>query len=219
MLTQQTLQFLADLKVNNNKPWFDENKKRYTAAKENFQQLVGAVLTELAGFDTSLAHLEVKNCVFRINRDVRFSTDKSPYKTNFGASFSAGGKKIATAGYYMHIMPGESFFGGGFYMPEAEDLKRIRQEIDYNFSEFQGIITEPNFVKQYGTLSVPEGMKLARPPKGYTPDNEAIEFLKLKGFIATKSFTDVEVTNKQWVAKVVSAAKALQPLIDFLNRR
>lgn len=219
MLTLETLNFLIDLKANNNKPWFDENKKRYTAAKENFHKLVGSVLTELAEFDTSLAHLEVKNCVFRINRDVRFSADKSPYKTNFGASFSAGGKKIATAGYYLHIMPGESFFGGGFYMPEAEDLKRIRQEIDYNFSEFQGIITHTDFIKQYGTLSVPEGMKLARPPKGYTPDNEAIEFLKLKGFIATKSFTDAEVTSAQLVNKVIPAAKALRPLIDFLNRR
>lgn len=218
MLAKHTLTFLSNLRENNNKPWFDENKKAYGLAKENFLELVASLLKAFAEFDSSLAHLEPKQCVFRINRDVRFSADKSPYKTNFGASFSAGGKKVATAGYYLHLMPGESFFGGGFYMPDAENLKRIRQEIDYGFQEFSGIIRQPSFKKQYGDLSVPAGMKLVRPPKGYDENNEAIEYLKLKGFIATKAIPDKQLLQQNFVEEIITSAKALKPLIDFLNR-
>jgi uncharacterized protein (TIGR02453 family) len=136
MLQSSTLQFLQSLQKNNNKPWFDENRKKYESAKENFAEFVEALINGIAAFDPTIQNLTAKNCMFRINRDVRFSKDKSPYKTNMGASISKGGKKINLAGYYFHCEPGKSFAAGGFYMPMAPELAKIRQEIDYNFKEW-----------------------------------------------------------------------------------
>ena len=218
MLQSSTVKFLKDLKRNNNKEWFDANRKRYEAAKEDFNNLVKAVIEKYSSKDEELASLQAKDCVFRINRDVRFSKDKSPYKTNMGASINRGGKKSIYAGYYFHLEPGESFVGGGLWMPEAENLKKVRQEIDYCFDEFRKIINNKKFKGTYGDLYTEEGVKLSRPPKGYNEDNPAVEFIKLKSFLSMQKITDTDLTDKNLAKKITTAFEVLQPMVKFINR-
>lgn len=218
MLQPSTLKFLKDLKRNNNKEWFDVNRKRYEVAKEDFNNLVKTIIEKYSSKDEELASLQVKDCVFRINRDVRFSKDKSPYKTNMGASINRGGKKSIYAGYYFHLEPGESFVGGGLWMPEAENLKKVRQEIDYCFDEFRKIINNKKFKDTYGDLYTEEGVKLSRPPKGYNEDNLAVEFIKLKSFLSMQKITDADLTDKNLVKKITTAFEVLRPMVKFINR-
>jgi uncharacterized protein (TIGR02453 family) len=218
MLQSSTVKFLKDLKKNNNKEWFDVNRKAYEAAKEDFANLVKNLLERYNLKDEELASLTVKDCVFRINRDVRFSKNKEPYKTNMGASLNRGGKKSIYAGYYFHLEPGECFVGGGLWMPEAEHLKKVRQEIDYSFDEFKRIITDKKFKSTYGDLYTEEGVKLSRPPKGYDDTNPAIEFIKLKSFLAMQKIADAELTDKNLVKKIMVAFEVLQPMVKFINR-
>lgn len=216
MINSETLKFLKTLEKNNNKEWFDHNRKTYEQAKANYLDFVGEVLGRMKKIDTSLADLEPKQCVFRINRDVRFSKNKSPYKTNMGASFSKGGKKVQCAGYYFHLEPGASFIGGGFWMPMAPELNKIRQEIDYGLEEFNTILNKKKFKTSFGSLS--ESEKLTRPPKGYEAENPAIELLKLKSFIVMKEVKDAELTGKELANKIVDHFETMMPLVDFLNK-
>lgn len=218
MLQPSTLQFLKELKKNNNKEWFDKNRKKYEAAKADFAQLAEKVIAQLSKTDKTIAHLKPKDCLFRINRDIRFSKDKSPYKTNFGMSIAKKGKKGISAGYYLHCEPGHSFIGGGLWMPMSPDLNKVRQEIDYCWDEFKKILIYKKFKSTFGELKKDEGMALSRPPKGYNDDNPAIEYLKLKHFIATKPLTDKDFQNKDLAKNVVNTFQTLQPLLDFINR-
>jgi uncharacterized protein (TIGR02453 family) len=216
MIKKETIDFLKKLKKNNSKEWFDNNRTQYSFAKENYLGFVTEVLQKMKSIDNTLQDIQPKNCVFRINRDVRFSANKEPYKTNFGASFSKGGKKIACAGYYFHLEPGACFIGGGYWMPMADDLHKIRQEIDYNFDEFKKIINEKKFMTLFGSLDTKE--KLVRPPKGYEKDNPALEFLKLKNFVVLSTIDDSELLDDQLIKKVIAHFQAMKPLIDFMNR-
>lgn len=219
MLHSSTLKFLKDLKRNNNKPWFDKNRTNYENAKTDFITFIQNVIDQHGKKDNSIKNLTAKNCLFRINRDIRFSKDKSPYKTNFGASINKGGRKaFDSAGYYFHLEPGNSFTGGGIYMPMPDMLKKVRQEIDYNLKDFKKILTSKKFKSVYGDLTRNEEFLLSRVPKGYEPDNPAAEFLKLKSFIAMTSLSDKDLTSKSLVSKTVAAFDALQPLIEFLNQ-
>src|SRR5471030_2771432 len=137
MLKPSTLKFLKDLKKNNERDWFEKNRKAYEAAREDFASLIDAVIAEFGKKDKTIASLTAKECMYRINRDVRFSKNKAPYKNNMAASLIEGGKKSIFAGYYFHFQPGaNSFVGGGRYMVEPDLLKKIRQEIDYSWTEF-----------------------------------------------------------------------------------
>jgi uncharacterized protein (TIGR02453 family) len=218
MLQQATLQFLKNIAKNNNKPWMDANREAYLAAKEDFEKLVGQVIEKTGNFDTDIKELEPKHCIFRINRDVRFSKDKSPYKNNFGAGFSRGGKKAIAAGYYFHCQPGSAFVGGGLWMPMPPELKKIRQEIDYNFADFTSILKSKKFKAQYNGLEKGSEYALSRPPKGYEADNPAIEFIKLKSFVCMEKMTDTQLTSKTLVKDITTAFEALMPLVKFLNQ-
>jgi len=218
MLRPSTLKFLSDLKKNNNKPWFDANRKRYEEAKKDFEQFIQQVIDHFGKKDNTIASIKAKDCLFRINRDIRFSKDKSPYKTNFGASINIGGKKaFSAAGYYFHLEPGQSFAGGGIYQPVPDALRRIRQEIDYNFKEFKKITGSKKFRSFYGDLDKSNEFLLRRVPKGYEPDNAAAEYLRLKSYIAFVMLKDDEITSKTLLKKTTEAFAALQPLIVFLN--
>jgi uncharacterized protein (TIGR02453 family) len=212
------ISFLKKLAKNNNKPWFDANRPIYVEAKAEFEDFVNSLIGAYGKHDPSIAHLTAKECIFRINRDVRFSKDKSPYKSNFGASISSGGKKSPFAGYYVHIEPGASFVGGGMWMPMPEQLAKVRQEIDYNFNEFQSLLKSPAFKKQYQQLYKGADTSLTRVPKGYDADNPAAEYLKLKSFIAMRPVTDEEIASGELEKICVNAFKALKPLVEFINR-
>lgn len=215
MLQSSTLKFLKDLKKNNNKPWFEAHRKQFESSKADFFSMVGQVIKAISMFDKPIGRLEAKNCTFRINRDVRFSKNKAPYKNNMAAYFNKDGKKGLGSGYYLHIEPGKSFVAGGIWMPEPAILAGIRQEIDYSFDEWKKIVESNAFKKIF-----PEGITgdtLTRPPKGYEETNPAIEYIKRKSFIVTMSFTDPEVQSKNFVRDVAKTFQAMKPLIDFLN--
>jgi uncharacterized protein (TIGR02453 family) len=217
MLKASTFKFLKDLKKNNNKPWFEKHKDLYLGAKEDVEDLVGEVIGEFGKKDVQIAVLEPKNCTYRIYRDVRFSKDKTPYKTNMGAYLNKGGKKAPTAGYYIHFEPGRTMAGGGLWMPQAPELNKARQEIDYNFMEWSDILRDRAFKKSF-----PDGLDnedlLSRPPKGYSDDNPAIDYLKLKSFIVTRSFTDTEVLQKSFHKELLKTFESMIDFVYFLNR-
>ncbi len=218
MLQISTFKFLKDLTKNNHRDWFEKNRKQYEAAKADVAALVDAVIKSFGKKDETILHLTAKDCMFRINRDVRFSKNKDPYKTNMGAYLCSGGKKSPLAGYYLHIEPGGCFMGGGSYMGEPDTLKKIRQEIDYNWEEFHKIVSGKKFRSVYGELERGEGMALSREPKGYEKDNPAIEYIKLKSWVGTAHLSDADLTSKDAVKKITAAFETLQPLVMFLNR-
>jgi uncharacterized protein (TIGR02453 family) len=218
MLNKLTIKFLKDLQKNNNKDWMDAHKAEYLAAKNDYLALVADVLKEMKGFEPEIAeNTEPKNCVFRLNRDVRFSANKNPYKDNMGASIKLGGKKSLYAGYYFHLQPGASFVGGGYWMPEAPMLAKLRQEIDYNFEEFKGIVASKKFTDIYvNGLNREDALKTV--PKGYDKENPAIQYLQLKHLVAMAPLKDSDFLEKDIAKKIATAFKALKPMLDFMNR-
>ena len=218
MLQIATLKFLKDLAKNNNKPWFDAHRSEYEAAKTDFASFIQTIIEKHGKKDTTIAHLKAKDCVFRINRDVRFSKDKSPYKDNMGGYMSRGGKKSVFGGYYFHCQPGRCFTGGGLWMPMPPELNKVRQEIDYNFNEFKKIIGSKKFKSVYGDLSRDAEYVLSRVPKGYEANNPAAEYLKMKSFVALVPLKDSAITSKDLIKKVLTAFETLQPMLEFINR-
>jgi uncharacterized protein (TIGR02453 family) len=216
-ITESTIQFLLELKANNNRDWFQANKKRYEAAKKEFDAFIDALLAEIAKFDPAIAHYTAKDCVFRIYRDVRFSSDKSPYKTHFGAHVTAATKKSeihTRAGYYIHLEPGGAFLAGGAYLPEGPWLKAIRSEIHYNGKMFHGILENADFKNYFGVI---EGEKLKTTPKDYPADHPDIELLKHKSFLASHKMPDKQLTAPNLLKHCAKVFQALKPFDDFLN--
>lgn len=218
MIHPSTLHFLAELAENNHKPWFDANKKLYASAKQNCLDVAASLLSEMQKLDAGLEMLQPKDCMFRINRDIRFSADKSPYKTHFGIALHIGGKKSGLAAYYLHVEPGNAFAGGGIWMPEAPVLKKIRKEIHYFPEEWLSVIRNPDFIKRFNSLDVESGAKLSRPPKGFDPENPALEWLKLKSFTATFPIADDLLCSEKALPMILDAWKRLMPMLHFLNR-
>jgi uncharacterized protein (TIGR02453 family) len=210
------LKFLKDLSKHNDRVWFEKNKPRYLEAKQGFEDFVTVLLKDMAKFDEGLANLDPRKLPFRIYRDVRFSKDKSPYKTNMGAGFSPNGKLVQEPGYYVHIEPGnKSFIAGGLYMPDPANLSKVRQEIDYNADKLNKILNGAAFKKLFKGLS--DSDKLKTMPKGYAKDHPHIELLKNKSFIVSHSYTDKEITDKKIIKTMVSHSKAIKPLNDFIR--
>jgi uncharacterized protein (TIGR02453 family) len=218
MISKTSLTFLSDLKKNNNRDWFIANKPRYEKYKKDYNDLAAQFIKEMAPLDSSLKHLEVKNCTFRVNRDIRFSNNKTPYKTNLAIWMSAGQKNTNLAGYYIHIEPGASFIAGGVYWPDAADLKKIRKEIAFFHDDLEKIVSEKNFKREFGELDRSESNSLKTSPKGYEKDHPAIEFLKLKCFTVTQKIDDSLLEDPEFVKKISKKLIAIKPLIEFLNR-
>jgi len=218
MVQPTTIEFLKELKSNNSKSWFDQNRKRYDIMKSDYISLAGRILEQMKDIDPSLDMVTAKDCIFRINRDVRFSADKSPYKTNLGIALHPGGKKFNLAAYYLHIEPGHSFIGGGLWMPEATLLSKVRKEIHYFYHDLVEILNNPVYKKTFGSLDVEGGQKLSRPPKGYDAEDPAIEFLKLKSFTASTPLPDEMLTSDNLVSHIIDTFTILKPLIGFINR-
>lgn len=218
MLSKETLQFLDDLKANNNRDWFLENKKRYEAFKKDYQQLVADLLDAMKPLDPSLEMLEVKNCTFRINRDIRFSKDKTPYKSHLGIWLSSGAKGLNRSGYYIHLEKGASFIAGGLYCPESDDLKKMRKEIAYFHDDLEAILEEKDFKGEFGDFDRNEKDTLKNPPRGYDKEHPAIELLKLKSFESSQKIEFSAAAKKDFVAVMSQKLIVLKPLNDFINR-
>ncbi len=219
MIKESTLGFLRSLQKNNNRAWFEDHRATYEAAKSDFEHLIDDLISSLSKVDKRLEGNSAKDCIFRIYRDVRFSKNKEPYKANFGASIKPGGKKSPSCGFYLHIEPEGgwgSFVGGGYYMPEAPLLRKIRQEIEYNHEEFLKLLKEKNFKKHFGTLE--QEHTLTRVPKGFDPDHPAAEFLKYTSFIASEPLTATQLKSKDFIKTCTASYKAMLPFLDFLNR-
>ena len=212
---ESTFKFLKQLAKNNSKEWFDVNRKTYEACKAEFETVVKSIIDKSSAFDKGLAGLEAKKCLFRINRDIRFSKDKSPYKLNMGASMNPGGKKDMGAGYYLHVEPGKSFLAGGCYMPPPEVLAAIRQEIDYNGKDFKKILAAKDFKTYFKDLSEEEKLKTA--PKGYPKDHPDLSLLQHKHFIVVHNIKDEQIMDKNFPAYAAKVFKAMYPLNVFLR--
>jgi len=215
MNTQLILHFLSELDQNNNKEWMDAHRDWYLQAKEEFLGLVRFLLGEMSVVDEGLVGLQPKDCIFRINRDIRFSKNKSPYKNNFGVFMAEGGKKTPNAGYYLHVQPGnESFIGGGMYHPDSEILAKVRQEIDYNASELKRITDQKDFKQHFGAI---QGEKLKRGPKGYDQQHPNIELLKLKDFVVMHKLDDKDLQSSDFKDRAITMFKTMEPFVRYLN--
>lgn len=217
MLKTSTLKFIRDVERNNNKAWFDTNRSKYEDAKNDFENFVQRIIDVFGKKDADIAPLLAKQTTFRINRDVRFSKDKSPYKNNMGSYMAKGGKKSIYAGYYIHCQPGKSFVGGGLWMPQPVELNKIRQEIDYNLEDFKAIVESKKFRNTYGGLSRDKEYTLTRVPKGFENDNPAAEYLKFKSYVALTPVTDADLTTPGAEKKIIRAFEVLQPMVQFVN--
>ncbi len=216
MHLQKSLAFLKRLKNNNNREWFDSHKNDFIEAKLEFEEFVQKLIQSIVKFDKEVSpDLLAKDCVFRIYKDVRFSKDKTPYKTNFGASINPGGKKSLKAGYYFHLQPDNIFIAGGNYMPMPDQLQAIRQEIDYNGDKLEKILKSKNYSAYFNGLD--EEDKLKTVPKGYDKEHKQIELLKLKSFIAYKEIEVKTIGSKDFLTYLVNGYKAMMPLNQFLR--
>ncbi|WP_419802549.1 DUF2461 domain-containing protein [Mucilaginibacter sp.] len=216
MIEAQTFDFLNKLVQNNDRDWFLEHKTEYEQAQKNVISFAGEILKLLAQIDPSVnADLDPKKCVLRIYRDIRFSKDKTPYKNNFGINFKTG-YADADLGYYVHVQPDHSFVGGGYWMPPGDQLKKIRQEIDYNGANLKSIITDASFINDFSKFDQQDQLK--NNPKGYEPDHEFINLLKLKSFAATHPLSNQDLMHKNSAQKIVGYLRKILPLNNFLNQ-
>ena len=211
-IKKSTIDFLKKLSKNNNRDWFNKNKNLYVAAHENVLAFVDALLSEMRRHD----HIQTrtaKDSLFRIYRDIRFSKDKSPYKTYWAGHFKRATKKLR-GGYYFQIGPGETMGAGGFFSPDTKDLLRIRKDIDRNFGDWKKMLADKKIANSFGEL---KGEMVVTSPKGFSKDNPAIELLKYKQFYFSRSFTDKEVLSSDFMKKMTQTLRNLRPYFDYMS--
>ena len=218
MISKEALQFLEDLIANNNTEWMHANKKRYDNYKKDYHSFIASILAAMKPLDPSLEPLEVKNCTFRINRDIRFSKDKSPYKTNMGVWMSQDKNRKNAPGYYIHFEKGNCFIAGGVWCPEPSELKQIRKEIEFFHDDLEAVLSDKKFTSEFSGLDKSEGNMLKKAPKDFDPTHPAIELLKLKSFTASHKINEKDFTDKDFSEKIAKQLIALQPMNDFLRR-
>lgn len=211
---EQVLQFLRDLSENNNRLWFQENQERYRQSREKMLFVTDLLISEISKFDPEIPLMDPKDCMFRIFRDIRFSPDKRPYKTNFGSFISKGGRKSMYAGYYFHIEPGGSFAGGGVYMPQGGPLKAIRLHLEQHSTDFFEIVNDPEFKAVYPQMM---DHRLKTAPMGFAKDHPLIDLLRYKSFVFSRDIGDEVLLNGDFIGQTVEAFRQLQPANQFLN--
>ena len=207
-ISNTTLNFLKELKVNNNRDWFNENKPAFQVEQVKAKEFYNALLEQLK------THDEIESLkIFRIYRDVRFSKDKTPYKPHFAGNFVRGTKRLR-GGYYLRIRPGESFLAGGFWEPNKDDLLRIRKEFEMDASEMREIIEHKTFVKHFGKL---QGNSLKTAPRGFDKEHPDMDIIRMKQFIVTREFTDEEVLGPDFLQEIDKSYKAMRPYFDYMS--
>lgn len=209
------LEFLRELRKNNNRVYFYENKGSYLAAKGAFEELVGGLIDEVVAFDDGMKYLSPQDCIFRIYRDVRFSPNKQPYKTHFGAYIAPkGGRKSVLGGYYIHLEPDNCLLGGGIYCTDSPMLKKLRQGIFDNYGDLMSIVNAPDFKKN---LKIVSSESLKKVPAGFPKDFEGVEWLKYKNYQLWHPMSDDEMANPQARERLLDVFKAMKPFNDFFN--
>ena len=211
-LIKSNLDFLHTLKANNDRDWFNQNKSLYQEQHGQVIAFADEVLTLMNNTD-QIETPNGKKSIYRIYRDTRFSKDKTPYKTHWGGYFKRATAKLR-GGYYFHIEPGNSFVGGGFWAPNAADMKRIREEIAANDQEFRSIISAKTFTNTFGEL---RGEQLKSAPKGYPKDHEAIDLLRYKQYLVMHKFTDKETLSPDFASNVVQVFEHMRPFFDYMS--
>ena len=207
-ISTTTLDFLKLLKANNNREWFNEHKAEFVIEQKKIKEFFNLIMEKLKTQDL------IENVkVFRIYRDVRFSADKTPFKSHFAGHFTRATNKLR-GGYYLRIRPGESFLAGGFWEPNKEDLLRIRKEFETDATEIKAIVNDPNFKKHFGKL---QGNAVKSAPRGFDKNHSNIEFIRLKQFIVERPFTDEEVLSPNFLGEVTASYKAMRPYLDYMS--
>lgn len=210
----KTVHFLSNLKENNTRDWFNDNRSEYEFARQNFSDFTNSLIATIASFDKSIGTLEAKDCTFRIYRDMRFSANKAPYKTNMGAYISRGGKKSSFAGYYFHLEPNGSFISGGIYMPSSSVLSSIRKDMETYPEEFMGIVEGEDFKNTFPSIG---SESLKRVPQGFSTDSPVANYLKLKHITPTHSLSNQMLASDEFFDYATNIYKRMLPLIEFLN--
>jgi uncharacterized protein (TIGR02453 family) len=215
MLQESTLAFLKALKKNNNRDWFEKNREKYESARVDFYDFINKLIADLSKQDASLKGVTAKDSIFRIYRDVRFSKNKDPYKTNFGSVVCKGGRKSDRACFYIQVEPGNSFIAGGGWMPSTDHLKDIRKEIFYHTKDFKKILYDKRFKKIFKELS---DIKLKLAPKGFDKNFPDLELLKYTSYLVEMPLSDKLLTEKSLIKQCAVVHKAMLPLLNFLNK-
>lgn len=205
---KKTFEFLKQLEKNNNREWFAQHKAEYDSVVKENKTFFNQVYTELQEYD-NLKGIHI----FRIYRDVRFSKDQTPYKTNFGVGYSRS-KPMLRGGYYIQLEPGNSFVGGGFWGPDAKDLLRIRKEFEINTTEIEKITSDNTFIKYFGEI---KGDAVKTAPRGFDKDHPAIDLIRKKQFVVMRKFTDQEVLSDDFQKEAVLTLLAMRPFFDYMS--
>ena len=212
-IAKSTIQFLRDIDVHNNRDWFNTNKEAYQAALDNFTQFVDSLITHISRFDARMKHHEAKDAIFRIYRDTRFSKDKTPYKTYFGASLMGRGSGVMEAGYYLHLKPEGSFLAGGLHMPDAGTLQKVRMAISSRSAAFHKIIAAKAFKENF-TI---EGEQLARVPKGFSKDDPMAEYLRHKDLLIIHPLEIQTIVAVDFMQHCLKVCRAMVPFNAFIS--
>lgn len=208
------LTFLSGLRENNNKPWFEAHRSQYESARAEFEGFVDGIIQRLGAFE-DMQGVSARDCVMRIYRDIRFSKDKSPYKTAMSASIGPGGRKAYRFQYYVHLEPqGHSMLAGGLHEPESSQLNAFRRAIDKDPRPFKRLVAQKDFKEYFGEIG---GEKLKTAPQGFDRDHPEIELLRMKEVVAARLFSDREVTSADFLAEVIDGCKAMRPFLDYLS--
>jgi len=214
MLDKEIIEFLEQLKQNNTKEWFTANKPFYDKVKLSYEDFVKELIKQISTFDSEIAYLQPKDCTFRLYRDIRFSNDKTPFKTYFGAYIVKGGKKSGYSGYYFHLEPDNFFIAGGIYEPLPQALKEIREEIYANPDEILNILNEKKFKETYQNIW---GEKLKNPPKGFDKSFEHIDLLKFKSYASFHQLTNDEIYSPNFLDILKNYFNATYSFNKYLN--
>lgn len=210
---KDTYEFLKALAVNNNRDWFNAHKDVYLEFRKSWETDISRLIGLMSEWDDSLRGLRVVDCAYRIYRDIRFSADKSPYKTYFSAVLGKKGRKCIQAGCYLHMEPGNSALHAGIWWPESDILSRLRSEVDANIEEFKSILENPEFSSRFRFY----GDKLKVVPRGYSKDNPNAEYIKMKEYLCVKEVTDDYFFCENWVEKVAGDFSYVKDFNTFLN--
>lgn len=234
MDAKRILKYLRVLMANNNREWYWEHKAEYDAVRADFEEGVQLALARIAAFDGTIAHLSVKDCTYRFNRDTRFSPDKSPYKNHLGAYIAAHGKKALHGGYYLHLEPDHCMVACGNYWLPTNILTACRNEIMANTDEWLRYVENKTFRKYYGSNAIgsiehpldvaswdqPQGFGIERLktcPAGFPRDWEHIEYLRMKDYCCWHRVADDFFQGDGWIDEAVRMFKAAKPMMDFIN--